>query len=132
MLKYAIFFIITSTVAHASDWDNLRFKNLQPGKSYPITIGSGFFVNQDTIVTNKHVVENCLNIAVRGAVKPTLVKLMLFDDKLDLATLKSPSPPMRVPYLRNNHSEINIGDILFSIGYPLERGESGNYTNHLK
>jgi len=127
MLKYAIFFIITSTVAHASDWDNLRFKNLQPGKSYPITIGSGFFVNQDTIVTNKHVVENCLNIAVRGAVKPTLVKLMLFDDKLDLATLKSPSPPMRVPYLRNNHSEINIGDILFSIGYPLERGESGNY-----
>ncbi len=106
MLKYAIFFIITSTVAHASDWDNLRFKNLQPGKSYPITIGSGFFVNQDTIVTNKHVVENCLNIAVRGAVKPTLVKLMLFDDKLDLATLKSPLRWPNLSRLKNQNLEI--------------------------
>lgn len=127
MLKYVIFFIVISTVAHASDWDDIRFQNLEPGKTYPIIIGSGFFVNQDNIVTNKHVVENCLNIAVRGAVKPTLVKLLLVNDKLDLAVLQSPLAPMRVPYLRNNHSEINIGDTLFSIGYPLERGESGNY-----
>ncbi len=127
MLKYAIFFIIISNVAYASDWDKVRFQNLAPGKTYPISIGSGFFVNQDNIVTNKHVVEHCLNIAVRGAVKPTLVRLLFVDNKLDLAVLQSPLAPMRVPYLRNNHSEIHIGDILFSIGYPLERGETGNY-----
>jgi S1-C subfamily serine protease len=75
MLKYAIFFIIISNVAYASDWDKIRFQNLAPGKTYPISIGSGFFVNQDNIVTNKHVVEHCLNIAVRGAVKPTLVSV---------------------------------------------------------
>jgi serine protease Do len=111
----------------ANAWDDLRFHNLPAGREYKILMGSGFFVNQDTIVTNKHVVENCTNIAIRGAVRPTLAKLILVDKQMDIAILTSPILSKRVPYLRNNHDEVKIGDILFSIGYPLERGKTGEF-----
>jgi S1-C subfamily serine protease len=113
--------------AIANVWDDVRFQNLPAGRQYKILIGSGFFVNQDTIVTNKHVVENCTNIAIRGAVAPTLAKLIIIDKQMDIAVLTSPLFSQRVPYLRNNHDEIKIGDILFSIGYPLERGKTGEF-----
>ena len=109
------------------EWDEVRFQGLAPGKRYGISMGSGFFVNHRQIVTNRHVVERCKNIAVRGAVRPTLVQLELVDKELDLAILKSPISPGKIPYLRNNHDAIKEGDILFSIGYPLEHGKTGDY-----
>lgn len=128
MYKKLLFIILLLSEAVANDWDALRFKGLKPGVPYGVSIGSGFFVNSDMIVTNRHVVENCINIAVRGAVKPTLVTLHLVDKELDLALLKSPLSPDNVPYLRNNSEKIAIGDILFSIGYPLEKGDIGEYV----
>lgn len=122
-----IIFLIPSGFAIANEWDDVRFYNLQPGKKYQISMGSGFFVNRDTVVTNKHVVERCKNIAIRGAVKPTLAKLILVDKEMDIAVLHSPNSSKKVPYLRNNHDEVKVGDILFSVGYPLERGESGEF-----
>ena len=109
-------------------WDEVRFEGLTPGKRYSISIGSGFFVNYNQIVTNRHVVERCKNIAVRGAVKPTLVALEIVDTELDLAILRSPISPKKIPYLRNNHDAIKDGDVLFSIGYPLEHGKTGDYV----
>jgi len=119
--------MILPNIVLADAWDDLRFNNLPLGKTYPIGIGSGFYINDEHIITNRHVVENCKNIAIRGAVKPTLAQLILVDKELDLAVLKSPIPPNRTPYLRNNHDAIKAGDILFSIGYPLESGEIGEY-----
>ncbi len=127
MSRSLLFIIILPCISLADHWDDVRFEGLIPGKHYPINIGSGFYVNQENIITNKHVVENCKNIAVRGAVDPTLVELLLVDKELDLAVLKSPHPPNRTPYLRNNYDEIKVADILFSIGYPLQRGETGEY-----
>ncbi len=80
------------------------------------------------IVTNRHVVQNCRNIAIRGAVSPTLATLHLVDKELDLALIKSPISTNRVPYLRNNFTAIKKNDILFSIGYPLKHGQSGVYV----
>ena len=122
-----IIFLIPNCFAIANEWDNVRFYNLQPGKKYQISVGSGFFVNRDTVVTNKHVVEQCKNIAIRGEVKPTLAKLILVDKEMDIAVLHSPNSSKKVPYLRNNHDEVKVGDILFSVGYPLERGESDEF-----
>lgn len=67
-MRWLLFIIsaIHACYSLANDWDNIRFYNLQPGKEYQISMGSGFFVNKDTIVTNKHVVEKCKNIAIRG------------------------------------------------------------------
>ena len=127
-MRWLLFIIFTiPTCVVASEWDDVRFHNLPAGREYQISMGSGFFVNSDTIVTNKHVVEQCKNIAVRGAIKPTLAKLMLVDKEMDIAILYSPNASAKVPYLRNNHDEVKVGDILFSIGYPLERGESGEF-----
>jgi S1-C subfamily serine protease len=127
MSRLLLFIIMLPNISLANRWDDLRFSNLKAGTNYSISIGSGFYVNEENIITNRHVVENCHNIAVRGAVKPTLVQLVLVDKELDLALLKSPNPSNRVPYLRNNHDAIKAGDILFSIGYPLETGETGEY-----
>ena len=108
-------------------WDQVRFKGLNPNEDYNINMGSGFFVNDDTIVTNAHVVSNCVNIAIRGAVKPQTAELYTIDPELDLALLKTSPSEVKVPYIRNNYNTINEGDILFSVGYPLEHADSGQY-----
>ncbi len=120
--------IIIPTLTMADQWDDIRFTDLPAGKTYHISMGTGFFVNDKHIVTNRHVVQHCKNIAVRGAVSPALVKLVLVDKELDLAILESPTPPGRLPYLRNNHDAIKAGDILFSVGYPLKHSETGDYV----
>jgi len=121
-------FIPSITFADAkSNWDNIRFAGLPEGKSYNISMGSGFFVNRNYIVTNRHVVTDCKNIAIRGAVAPTLVKLVKLDTDLDLALLYSESQPEKIPYLRINYDQISKNDILFTVGYPMEHGETGEY-----
>lgn len=117
----------TTCADSQSDWDKIRFTGLTIGKSYNISMGSGFFVNRNYIVTNRHVVTNCRNIAIRGAVAPTLVKLVKLDTDLDLALLYSESQPAKIPYLRINYDQISQNDILFTVGYPLERGQTGEY-----
>jgi len=111
----------------SSEWDNIRFTGLQKGKLYNISMGSGFFVNRNYIVTNRHVVADCKNIAIRGAVAPTIVRLVKLDNDLDLALLYSDSQPQKIPYLRINYDQISKNDVLFTVGYPMERGETGKY-----
>ena len=131
LIQYLIFillFIPQITFADAqSDWDNIRFYGLPEGKSYNISMGSGFFVNRNYIVTNRHVVTNCKNIAIRGAVPGRLVSLVKIDPDLDLALLYSDAEPQKIPYLRINYDQISKNDILFTVGYPLGRGETGEY-----
>ena len=110
-----------------SDWDDIRFAGLEAGKSYNISMGSGFFVNRNYIITNRHVVTDCKNIAIRGAVPARLVTLVKIDPDLDLALLYSDAEPEKIPYLRINYDQISKDDILFTVGYPLERGETGEY-----
>lgn len=128
MKRALLSLILISNYCAASSWDDIRFKGLEPGHTYSIDIGTGFFVNSEMIVTNKHVVSDCANIAVRGATQPQLVVLYAKDNQLDLALLKANIPSKNVPYIRNNYTEVKKDDMLFSIGYPLEKGESGEYV----
>ena len=131
LIQYLTLFVIfipyTLLADAQTDWDNIRFQGLPRGKSYNISMGSGFFVNRNYIVTNRHVVTNCKNIAIRGAVAPTLVTLAKIDPDLDLALLYTDSQPEKIPYLRINYDQIAKNDILFTVGYPLEHSESGEY-----
>lgn len=127
----ACIFATVSFADSASDhWDEVRFHGLPRGTSYQIEMGSGFFINRDTIITNKHVLGDgkCRNVAVRGAVEPQLAEIILIDKNLDLALLKTKTFPRRVPYLRVNYSHIIPGDLLFSVGYPLDNSISGEYV----
>ncbi|MGV2432468.1 MAG UNVERIFIED_CONTAM: serine protease [Rickettsiaceae bacterium] len=93
--------ILLPSIIYANElWDSVRFDGLARGKKYGISMGSGFFVNNNQIVTNRHVVSNCKNIAIRGAVKPTKATLIVLDTELDLALLYSPNSPTTIPYLR--------------------------------
>lgn len=117
-----------SPTAYSSPWDEVRFDSLASGVTYEIDSGTGFYINSENIITNRHVVEQCLNIAVRGAVLPQKATLVTIDDELDLALLKVETPSLRIPYMRINYDEVAIGDILFTIGYPLDSSQTGQYV----
>jgi S1-C subfamily serine protease len=131
LLFYVSFiFNAYSALARENDgiWDNIRFSGLDQTKQYNISSGTGFYVNEDLILTSKHVVENCENIAVRGAmITPHRVELFSSHESEDLALLSSPLPPYSTPYFRVNYDQIKLGDNIFTIGYPLDRSQSGLY-----
>ena len=127
LIRILIFAFVPSKVLAESEWDMVRFHNLQAGHSYEISSGTGFFVNPNYVVTNQHVVEGCKNIAIRGAVQPALAVLIASDANLDLAILHTNASPHRIAYLRINDAEVRYGDKLFAVGYPLEHGKTGDY-----
>lgn len=108
-------------------WDLVRQKDLEPGKTYKVSSGTGFFIDYNYIITNAHVVNKCINIAVRGAVSPTNGSLIATDQQNDLALIYVKEQPEQLPYLRVN-SDVKSGDLVFIIGYPLEHSHTGDYV----
>jgi S1-C subfamily serine protease len=112
------------------EWDKVRMIGLEPGVRYNVASGTGFFINENTIITSEHVVSKCVNIAIRGSkIKPSTATLISADEYEDLAILKTDSRPLRVPFFRSNISELKYGERIYSIGYPLKRGETGLYIS---
>jgi S1-C subfamily serine protease len=130
----SIFLIFITTIASFAQsggqpitlWDRVRFNNLKAGQSYEISSGTGFFVNSHYIVTNEHVVDGCRNIAVRGAIQPSLVTIVASDKDLDLAILYSEHPAVKTANIRANDG-LKEGELLFIVGYPLDYGKIGQY-----
>lgn len=89
------------------------------------TSGTGFFVSKDGhIITNAHVVKNCLSIDIDGAVK-NKATIVALDREKDLAILKIPqSSPMVAP-LRWNLNSMRVGHKVSILGYPGEAGAKG-------
>ncbi len=127
LLVSILFVLKTVSATPYNEWDIARFYGLKEGRTYKIDSGTGFFINSHMVVTNRHVVTGCYNIAIRGAVPAQRVQLYAVDNKLDLAILRTVTPATAFPYIRTNYHEVHRGDVLFSAGYPLERGESGKY-----
>lgn len=91
------------------------------------TSGTGFFVSDNYIVTNEHVVQECKLIKIRGGVKDSYAKIESVDKVTDLALLKTPRSPGRVAKLRGDNMPANVGEHVTVMGYPLERGIKGDY-----
>ncbi|MBN9543568.1 MAG: trypsin-like peptidase domain-containing protein [Alphaproteobacteria bacterium] len=128
MKKYTLILLILPFVCFANDplWDKVRFRDLPQGK-YNISSGTGFFVTQNYIATNYHVVENCINYSARGAIPPTPLKLVAYDKFVDLALLKSETSPKKIPFFKGNTKTLQSGSRVYVMGYPLDRGETGLY-----
>ncbi len=93
-----------------------------------ISSGTGFFVNMlGNIVTNEHVVRNCKNITVQGSVDITQAHLIAADSEKDLAVLKINQRPNGYAKLRADHM-LQENERVMIIGYPKERGVSGQYA----
>ncbi len=89
--------------------------------------GTGFFVDYNHIVTNQHVVKACNQISIRGAIKPAFAKVTALDEKNDLALLETSVSPTRPGALRDTKN-LNIGENVAIIGYPLNSGVTGKYV----
>ena len=56
--------------------------------------GTGFFVNTDGyVLTNHHVVQNCRDVRLEGAVSGARARVLATDAQNDLALLKTETPP---------------------------------------
>lgn len=89
--------------------------------------GTGFFVSQNGhVVTNKHVVNNCQNIVVSGAVQEQQAKIIGRDYEQDLALLKIDTTPPYIAYLRPESQALEKGEGVVIVGYPGESARAGN------
>lgn len=100
-------------------------KKEPPRNSKKISSGTGFFINNNTLMTNQHVVDKCESISVKGHGIGTV----LAEDKdNDLAIVRVVQPSLY--HLNLADGPVRLGDNLVVLGYPLQGvlAESINMT----
>lgn len=97
-------------------------------KSPHLTSGTGFIVsNQGHIVTNAHVVKDCQQVTVRGAVPQMAATILAKDTAHDLALLKIGEGVRKTAVIRGTGGLPQAGSSALVMGYPMEHGISGEY-----
>ncbi len=91
--------------------------------------GSGFFINADRVVTNRHVIEGAYRAEIHsstGAVYPVR-GVMAVDAEGDIALLKIDAPAAQIRPLSLDKTSPQEGESIVVIGNPL--GLEGSVTN---
>jgi len=84
----------------------------------PASSGTGFFVsNNGHIITNDHVIVGCRNVTIAQQGKYVEVDVIAYDEKNDLAILKSDIRPKK--YYRISKKDPKLMDDIVIAGYPL-------------
>ena len=100
----------------------------RPRERVANSLGSGVIVDpKGYIVTNNHVVKNATDIRVVLSDKREFeAKLLLADDRTDLAVLKisSPDGEMFPSLVMADSDELEIGDLVLAIGNPFGVGQT--------
>jgi S1-C subfamily serine protease len=88
--------------------------------------GTGFFVSQNGhIITNHHVIKQCKDISIRGAVTRQKATLIASDGHYDLALLRADVTPDHIAPISSNSPQ--DGEKVMIMGYPLDRAVKGDY-----
>lgn len=101
---------------------------MEDSNGQPISIGSGFFVRDNIVVTNMHVIEGAKGgyaKIVGQKTKYNVAGTAGVDRRIDLALLsiegiKAPSLPL------GNSAEVQVGDEVYAVGNPL--GLEGTFS----
>ncbi len=99
----------------------------RPRERIANSLGSGVLVSADgLIVTNNHVIKNARDIRVVLADRREFeAKLLLADDRSDLAVLKIETPDEELPTLKfANSDDLEVGDLVLAIGNPFGVGQT--------
>ena len=98
-----------------------------PRKHVERSLGSGVIVRPDGIViTNSHVIKNAAQITVVLANRREFAaKVILADEKTDLAVIKIENVDQKLPFLRLKDSDdLEVGDLVLAIGNPFGVGKT--------
>lgn len=101
----------------------------QPTERVMSSLGSGVIVNpQGLIVTNNHVVKGRGETEIRVALSDRReydAKVVLQDEKADIAVLKIQGGDGNFPYLQFDDSDrLEVGDLVLAIGNPFGVGQT--------
>ena len=91
------------------------------------SLGSGVIVSSDgIIVTNHHVVKGGTEIQVVLADRREFsARIILKDEKTDLAILKIDAGDSKLPFIRfQNSDDLEVGDLVLAIGNPFGVGQT--------
>lgn len=102
--------------------DFARTKIAEKANLKVVGIASGFFVNNSGyMVTNSHVVENCLDLEMIGESKNYSVEVLASDSKSDIALLKTNFDVEKdgVAVFESLEKVTRLGEDSIAIGYPL-------------
>ncbi len=91
------------------------------------SLGSGVIVSADGIVvTNNHVVKGGTEIQVVLADRREFsARIILADEKTDLAILKIDTGAKKLPFIKfQNSDELEVGDLVLAIGNPFGVGQT--------
>lgn len=101
---------------------------MEDANGQPVSLGSGFFVKDDIVATNLHVIEG----AARGYVKIVgqktkyeIAGLVFTDTRRDLALLKI-TEVKASPLILGNINQVAVGDEVYAIGNP--QGLEGTFS----
>ena len=93
-------------------------KNEDKNTLVPASSGTGFFVsNNGHIITNDHVIVGCRNITITQQGKYVEVDVVAYDERNDLAILKSDIRPKK--FYRISKNDPKLMDDVVIAGYPL-------------
>ena len=93
-------------------------KNDDKNTLVPASSGTGFFVsNNGHIITNDHVIVGCRNITIAQQGKYVEVDVIAYDERNDLAILKSDIRPKK--FYRISKNDPKLMDDVVIAGYPL-------------
>jgi tetratricopeptide (TPR) repeat protein len=135
-----LFVLLAGIVPHAQSQDILPqlVRRIKPSavaietfdaRGEKLSRGSGFFIDVDRVVTNRHVIENAYRAEVHsynGSIYP-VKGVIAVDAEGDLALLKIDAPPNQVRPLSLDRTSPQEGESVVVIGNPF--GLEGSVTN---
>ena len=137
----ALFFFILIVTAHSASADTQTPQQIakkvfpsvvllimEDANGQPMSLGSGFFVQEGVIASNLHVVKGATRgyakIVGQGA-KLNVEGIVGIDQERDLVLLKTLAP--RIPYISLGNSDIvEVGEPIYAVGNP--QGLEGTFS----